>query len=104
MAATVGGEAADTVWGKVPVPVGTPQGEARLLVRPAGVRLVPVAEGLPCVVTARTFRGHHVALLLRPSEGPALEAECALRDAPEVGTEVGVAFAGDEVVVLGVGG
>ncbi|MCX5203910.1 ABC transporter ATP-binding protein [Streptomyces sp. NBC_00237] len=98
--ATVGGEAADTVWGKIPVPPGTPQGEARLLVRPAGVRLVPTEEGLPCTVLARTFRGHHVAVRLGPADGPPLEAECPLRDAPEVGSQVGAAFAVDEVVLL----
>jgi thiamine transport system ATP-binding protein len=102
VAATVGSGAADTVWGKVPVPAGSPQGEGRLLVRPAGVRLVPVADGLPCTVFARTFRGHHVAVQLRPADGgPQLEAECPLRDAPAEGAEVGVAFAVDEVVLLG---
>ena len=35
--ATVTGTAADTVWGKVPVPEGSPQGERELLVRPGGV-------------------------------------------------------------------
>ncbi|MEU8888911.1 ABC transporter ATP-binding protein [Streptomyces sp. NPDC048442] len=98
--ATVSGEAADTVWGKIPVPAGSPQGVTRLLVRPAGVRLVPVADGLPCAVTARTFRGNHVAVQLRPADGPLLEAACALRDAPEEGADVGVAFAADEVVLL----
>ncbi|MFJ2741310.1 ABC transporter ATP-binding protein [Streptomyces sp. NPDC087440] len=98
--ATITGEAADTVWGKIPVPAGAPQGGARLLVRPAGVRLVPVADGLPCTVLARTFRGHHVAVRLRPADGPPLEAECPLRDAPEVGAEVGAVFAADEVVLL----
>ncbi|WP_433545452.1 ABC transporter ATP-binding protein [Streptomyces sp. CA-294286] len=101
VAATVSGEAADTVWGKVPVPAGSPQGAGRLLVRPAGVRLVPVADGLPCTVLARTFRGHHVAVQLQPADGgPRLEAECPLRDAPAEGAEVGVAFAADEVVLL----
>ncbi len=98
--ATITGEAADTVWGKVPVAPGARQGEVRLLVRPAGVRLVPVAEGLPCTVISRTFRGHHVAVRLRPAEGPSLEAECPLREAPEVGTEAGAVFAADEVVLL----
>ncbi|MGW7414189.1 ABC transporter ATP-binding protein [Streptomyces sp. NPDC054863] len=100
VAATVSGEAADTVWGKIPVPAGSPQGETRLLVRPGGVRLVPVADGLPCTVVARTFRGTHVAVQLRPADGPLLEAECALRDAPAGGAGVGVAFAADEVVLL----
>ncbi|MDJ0460926.1 ABC transporter ATP-binding protein [Streptomyces sp. H27-C3] len=98
--ATVTGEAANTVWGKIPVPAGSPQGACRLLVRPAGVRQVPVADGLPCTVTARTFRGNHVALLLQPAGAPQLEAECALRDAPGEGAEVGVVFAADDVVVL----
>ncbi|MET9733987.1 ABC transporter ATP-binding protein [Streptomyces sp. NPDC006458] len=99
--ATVTGEAADTPWGKLPVPEGSPQGTHAVLVRPAGVRLVPVADGLRCTVTARTFRGTHVAVRLQPGDGPRLEAACALRDAPGVGDEVAVAFDGAEVVVLG---
>ncbi|MFE9682507.1 ABC transporter ATP-binding protein [Streptomyces sp. NPDC006285] len=98
--ATVSGEVADTLWGKMPVPSGTPQGEVTLLVRPAGVELVPAAEGLRCVVAARTFRGTHVALRLQPEGAPRLEAACALRDAPETGDEVGVAFDAAEIVVL----
>ncbi|MFH8488945.1 ABC transporter ATP-binding protein [Streptomyces longisporoflavus] len=99
--ATVAGEVADTVWGKVPVPDGAEDGPCRLLVRPAGVRLVPVAEGVPCAVTARTFRGTHVAVHLEPGAGPRLEAACALRDAPGVGETVGVAFDAGDVVLLG---
>ncbi|MFF0205005.1 ABC transporter ATP-binding protein [Streptomyces sp. NPDC005017] len=99
--ATVTGEAADTPWGKLPVPEGAPQGARAVLVRPAGVRLVPVADGLRCTVTARTFRGTHVTVHLQPAEGPRLEAACALRDAPEVGDEVAAVFDGAEVVVLG---
>ncbi|MGW7070661.1 ABC transporter ATP-binding protein [Streptomyces sp. NPDC054855] len=102
--ATVAGEVADTAWGKVPVPEnseGAQDGRCRLLVRPAGVRLVPVDEGLPCTVTARTFRGTHVAVHLEPRTGPRLEAACALRDAPGVGETVGVAFDVGDVVVLG---
>ncbi|MDN3294214.1 ABC transporter ATP-binding protein [Streptomyces ficellus] len=98
--ATVSGEAADTVWGKVPVPAGSPQGGRQVLVRPAGVRLGDPADGLRCTVEARTFRGHHVAVRLRPDAGPPLEAECALRDAPDEGAVVGVTFTSDEVVVL----
>ncbi|MFF4056761.1 ABC transporter ATP-binding protein [Streptomyces sp. NPDC001668] len=99
---TVAGEAADTVWGKVPVPPGAAQGVRSVLVRPAGVRLVAADEGLRCTVTARTFRGTHVAVHLRPAdEGPRLEAACALRVAPEVGDAVGVEFDPDEIVVLG---
>ncbi|MGW7089544.1 ABC transporter ATP-binding protein [Streptomyces sp. NPDC054871] len=108
--ATVAGDVADTVWGKVPLPEGAggaggaggaADGRCRLLVRPAGVRLVPADEGLPCAVTARTFRGTHVAVHLEPRVGPRLEAACALRDAPGVGETVGVAFDAGDVVILG---
>lgn len=99
--ATVSGQVADTPWGKVPVPEGTEQGARTLLVRPAGVRLVPAAEGLRCTVAARTFRGTHVAVRLQPQDAPRLEAVCALREAPEPGDEVGVAFDAAEIVVLG---
>ncbi|WP_329334154.1 ABC transporter ATP-binding protein [Streptomyces sp. NBC_00663] len=97
---TVSGEAADTPWGKVPVPEGASQGVRRVLVRPAGVRLVDA--GLRCSVVARTFKGTHVAVRLRPEgDAPVLEAACALREAPEVGDVVGVEFDAGEVVVLG---
>ncbi|MFI2202708.1 ABC transporter ATP-binding protein [Streptomyces sp. NPDC020192] len=98
--ATVAGTAADSPWGKLPVPDGSPQGARTLLVRPAGVRLVAADEGLPCTVTARTFKGTHVAVHLQPGDGPRLEAACALRDAPEAGDAVGVEFDAAEIVVL----
>ncbi|MFD9332918.1 ABC transporter ATP-binding protein [Streptomyces sp. NPDC060028] len=96
--ATVSGGAAATAWGKVPVPAGSPQGERLILIRPTGVVLA--AAGLGCEVVSRTFRGTHVALLLRPEAGPALEAECELAGAPAVGERVAVAFTPSEVVVL----
>ncbi|QGV78243.1 ABC transporter ATP-binding protein [Streptomyces ficellus] len=99
--ATVTGGAADTAWGQIPVPAGSAPGTVRVLVRPAGVRLGDPADGLRCTVEGRTFRGHHVAVRLRPETGPPLEAECALRDAPAEGAVVGVTFTSDEVVVLG---
>ncbi|GGL97473.1 Fe(3+) ions import ATP-binding protein FbpC [Streptomyces fumigatiscleroticus] len=99
--ATVAGPAADTPWGKVPLPGDAPQGTRTVLVRPAGVRLVPVGEGLRCTVAARTFQGTHVAVRLQPAGAPRLEAACPLRSAPEVGAEVGVEFDAAEVVVLG---
>ncbi|MEV5974394.1 ABC transporter ATP-binding protein [Streptomyces sp. NPDC051921] len=98
--ATVTAAAADTPWGKVPVPDGSPQGDRRLLVRPTGVRLVAPGEGLACRVETRVFRGDHVAVTLRPAEGPPLEAEFTLRDAPEEGAEVEVEFHAEDVVVL----
>ncbi|MHA5052838.1 ABC transporter ATP-binding protein [Streptomyces sp. SD15] len=99
--ATVSDRVADTPWGKLPVPEGTEQGPGALLVRPAGVRLVAPADGLRCIVAARTFRGTHVAVQLQPAGGPRLEAACALREAPAPGDEVGVAFDVAEIVVLG---
>jgi thiamine transport system ATP-binding protein len=98
--ATVAGTVADSPWGKLPVPDGSAQGSRALLVRPAGVRLVPADQGLSCTVTARTFRGTHVAVQLQPADGPRLEAACALRDAPEPGASVGVEFDVAEIVVL----
>ncbi|OKK20379.1 iron ABC transporter ATP-binding protein [Streptomyces sp. CB00455] len=96
--AVVSAGTAGTPWGKVPVPPETAQGERRLLIRPAGVLLGP--DGLRCEVVSRTFRGTHVALLLRPEAGPQLEAECTLAGAPAVGERVAVTFAPAEVVVL----
>ncbi|MFJ3666689.1 ABC transporter ATP-binding protein [Streptomyces sp. NPDC090106] len=98
--ATVAGGSADTPWGRLPVPAGAPEGVRGLLVRPAGVRLADT--GLPCTVTARTFKGTHVAVRLQPQGGaPRLEAACALRRAPAVGDAVRVEFDADDTVVLG---
>ncbi|MEU2158387.1 ABC transporter ATP-binding protein [Streptomyces sp. NPDC019396] len=96
----VNGQAADTPWGRIPVPDGSPQGPCALLVRPAGVRLAGPGDGLDCEVVSRTFRGTHAAVRLRPASGPALEAECRLTDAPEPGTRVGAGFTADDVVLL----
>ncbi len=82
------------------MPEGSAQGARTLLVRPAGVRLVAADAGLPCTVTARTFKGTHVTVRLQPGDGPRLEAACALRHAPEVGDGVGVEFDAAEIVVL----
>ncbi|MGW4884056.1 ABC transporter ATP-binding protein [Streptomyces murinus] len=98
--ATVAGAVADSPWGKLPVPQDAPQGARTLLVRPAGVRLVPAETGLTCTVAARTFKGTHVAVHLQPEDGPRLEAACALRDAPESGDTVGAEFDAAEIVVL----
>ncbi|MEU3347797.1 ABC transporter ATP-binding protein [Streptomyces sp. NPDC006700] len=98
--ARVDGEVAVTPWGKVSVPDGSAQGTRTLLVRPAGVRLVAAGEGLPCTVTARTFKGTHVTVHLQPANAPRLEAACALRTAPEVGDEVAVEFDTSEILVM----
>ncbi|MBD0711333.1 MULTISPECIES: ABC transporter ATP-binding protein [unclassified Streptomyces] len=101
VAARVDGRTARTAWGTVPVPEGSPQGERRLLVRPGGVRLTAGERGW--TVESRTFRGSRVAVLLRPvdGDGPPLEAELSLREAPEEGAAVGVEFRVEDVVVLG---
>ncbi|MGX2994233.1 ABC transporter ATP-binding protein [Streptomyces sp. JNUCC 64] len=97
----VSGAVAVTPWGRVPVPEGTAAGERLVLVRPAGVRPVDPGTGPVFEVAARTFRGTHVALRLRPGgDGPPLEAACGLRDAPETGSRVGVVFDPAETVVL----
>ncbi|MGW1598778.1 ABC transporter ATP-binding protein [Streptomyces sp. NPDC002343] len=98
--ATVTGTVAVSPWGKLPVPDGSAQGSRTVLVRPAGVRLVPAGQGLSCTVTARTFKGAHVAVHLQPADGPRLEAACALRGAPEPGALVGVEFDAAETAVL----
>lgn len=100
------GGVAETPWGRLPVPAGTPAGEARLLVRDTGVRLAAPGEGLRCTVEAVTFRGGGAAAVtavLRPERGPLLEASCALREAPETGSTVGAVFEPDEIVRLGAG-
>ncbi|MEU9232705.1 ABC transporter ATP-binding protein [Streptomyces subrutilus] len=96
--AVVAGGVAGTPWGEVPVPAGSPEGGRWLLIRPAGVVLA--GDGLRCQVVSRTFRGTHVALLLRPETGPPLEAECGLAGAPAAGDRVAVSFTPAEVVVL----
>ncbi|MBB1252333.1 ABC transporter ATP-binding protein [Streptomyces sp. OF3] len=109
--ATVTGRSAKTPWGTLPVPDGTPPGPATLLVRPAGVRLGPddhaaddhaadVGDVLRCRVLARTFRGDHVVLALRPDRGPDLEATVPLRGAPSPGEKVTVSFDAAEIVRL----
>ncbi|WTA78402.1 ABC transporter ATP-binding protein [Streptomyces sp. NBC_00838] len=100
VAATVDGDVADTPWGRIPVPTASPQGPRALLVRPTGVRLGAAGDGLRCTVGARTFRGSHVAVLLRPEDGPEVEAECGLRDVPDEGATVGITFNAEDVVVL----
>ncbi|SOD64622.1 thiamine transport system ATP-binding protein [Streptomyces zhaozhouensis] len=100
--ARVDAKGARTPWGALPAPAGTAPGERTLLVRPSGVRLTPPEDAsLTAEVTARTFRGDHVLLLLEPAGGaPPLEASCPLRAAPGVGERVGVRFEAEEIVVL----
>ncbi|MCX2967536.1 ABC transporter ATP-binding protein [Streptomyces sp. TRM70308] len=101
---TARGAAADTPWGPVPLPPGTPPGPCSVLVRPAGVRLGEPRDadggGLTGTVAARTFRGDHVVVLLDMARGPRAEAACPLRSAPEVGERVAVGFDAADVVRL----
>ncbi|MGK5530276.1 ABC transporter ATP-binding protein [Streptomyces sp. URMC 129] len=102
--ATVGADGtAETPWGAVPVPGGTPPGPCRLLVRPSGVRPTAPDAGPRAVVRARTFRGDHVVLHLDPERGPSLEAACPPHEAPPEGAAVGLRFDRAEVVVLPAG-
>ncbi|KOG30307.1 MULTISPECIES: ABC transporter ATP-binding protein [Streptomyces] len=98
VAARVTGTLAQTVWGPVPVPDGSPQGDRVLLVRPGGVRIE--GDGEAWTVESRTFRGDRVAVRLRPADGPALEADLPLREAPAEGARVAVEFRVEDVVVL----
>ncbi|ANW17824.1 ABC transporter ATP-binding protein [Streptomyces clavuligerus] len=98
---TVSGAAAQTAWGPVPVPAGSPDGAHDLLIRPTGVRVGPVADGLRCTVGSTVFRGERVAVRLRPPAGPELSAELPSAAAPRQGDQVGVVFTADDVVVLG---
>ncbi len=105
VAARVHGGAADTPWGQVKVPAGSPDGPLPgCWSAPGGVRLTAPEDGLPCTVTGRTFRGgvsSAVSVLLQPEQnGPRLEAGCPLAYAPEADERVGVAFDPEEVVVL----
>jgi len=98
--AEVRGAEVVTAWGPMRAPAGTPQGAGHVLIRPNGVELDEAGQ-LKATVAARTFRGDHVALLLEPERGPALEAACRLPDAPEPGAAVRVRFDPDELVWLG---
>ncbi len=93
----VAGRAADTPWGRVPVPDGSPEGPARLVVRPDAFHLDPTGpvEG---VVTARQFRGDHFALVVTGEHGPPLEV--LLRERVGVGERVRLAVDPDGVVIL----
>ncbi|WP_198545949.1 ABC transporter ATP-binding protein [Actinacidiphila yeochonensis] len=111
--ATVRSGTADTAWGALPVPAATPDGPCRVLVPPGAVLLAgsPAAKALgpaagaplACEVSGRTFRGGRVGLRLRPDRGPRLDAECALRDAPEVGDRAEVVLDPADLVVLPAG-
>ncbi|MBW1601247.1 ABC transporter ATP-binding protein [Streptomyces sp. JJ66] len=104
---TARGAVADTAWGPVPLPPGTPPGPCTVLVRPGGVRLQAATsaggDGLTGTVAARTFRGDHVVVLLDADHGPRIEAASTLRAAPAVGERVGVGFDAADVVRLPAG-
>ncbi|NJQ13905.1 ABC transporter ATP-binding protein [Streptomyces bohaiensis] len=115
VAATVAAGTAHCAWGAIEVSEGAVEGPAALLVRPGGVHVAATgapavgrgrpgadgpATGLGCVVRSRTFRGDHVVLHLQPERGPALEATCSLRTAPEEGAAVRVAIDPAETVLL----
>ncbi len=95
--ATVGGGRAETPWGLLPVPPGTPNGPARLVVRPDALR-VALGGPITATVESATFRGDHVALRLRPDAGPPIEALADRRHPP--GEQLHLAVDVDGVTVL----
>jgi thiamine transport system ATP-binding protein len=82
--AVVGGPQAETTVGPVPVPPGTPQGPARLVIRPAAFRLDP-AGPIGGTVRSRVFRGREYLVELETG-GRLLEA--ALPHAPAPGESI----------------
>ena len=84
-------------FGSAPLASPAPDGEARVLLRPEQVVLVPGAVGAR--VEQVHFYGHDasVRLLVLP-DGPALVARIAGLDSPDVGAEVGVGIVGPVVV------
>ena len=96
-AVQVSGGVAHTPWG--PVPIDAADGEHTALIRPSGMVLDP-AGAVNATVTARTFRGDSVALLLEPRHGPQLEASCRLAEAPSPGADVQLRIDPAEVVLL----
>ncbi len=83
-------------FGSAPLASAAPDGEARVLLRPEQVALLPGAGGAR--VEQVHFYGHDasVRLLVLP-DGPALVARIAGLDSPEVGAEVGVGILGPVV-------
>jgi thiamine transport system ATP-binding protein len=99
VATVIAGGVAETPWGPLPVPPGTPDGSCDLLVRPAGVRLDPDGP-LTATVGARTFRGESVVLRLTPEHGPDLDATHRPDHAPSPGDAVRLRFDPGAIVPL----
>ncbi len=89
---------AATPWGELPVPEGTADGPATLVVRADALRVADDGA-ISGVVEAATFRGDHVRLRVRPDAGPPLDAEVERRAPP--GERVSLAVDPEGVVVLG---
>lgn len=79
---------ARTAFGPLPVGSAIPDGQARLIVRPAGVRLHE-AGALPALVASSTFRGTITSLRLRIDGLPTgLDVDVPTALAPHVGEPV----------------
>lgn len=88
-----------TVWGSIPVPRSVPAGRRRLVIRPEAFS--PDSRGAVVgVVEARTFRGDHFLLEIRPEIGPPFDAATRWPRVPAVGDRVRLRIDPGEVVLL----
>ena len=119
-----------TEWGRLPVADDAPRGDRQVVLRPGGFLPAPGrpivrdAEGdgsaaaddepatetvgeageigvIEGVVEARTFRGDHFLLRVRPASGGPLEIAAAWAPVPRVGDRVRLAVRPEDVIVLG---
>ena len=97
--ASIADGAAMTVWGQIPVPGRVPAGRRQLVIRPEAFS--PDPQGAVAgEVEARTFRGDHFLLRVRPETGPTFEVATRWDPVPAVGDRVRLRIDPDEVVVL----
>ncbi len=97
--ATIADGRAMTVWGPIPVSPGVPAGSRRLVIRPDAFSPDPRGE-VAGDVEARTFRGDHFLLRIRPETGPAFETTVRGDPVPAVGDRLRLRVDPDEVIVL----
>jgi thiamine transport system ATP-binding protein len=86
----------ETPWGAWPF--AAPDGAADLVLRPDAV-VRDDAGPVRALVTSAVFSGTQVAITAKPDGAPALSLLVAARDAPAVGTPIGVSFDPDGLLV-----